>query len=143
MTRRGLTPWRVFVDTSAFFALSFMRDSSHRDALLIRDWLIAEHAVLFTTNFILAETHALALSRINRDSALRILQEIDRSSVTVIRADTNDEQQARAILLRYTDKDFSLTDAISFSVISRLQIDSAFSFDTDFAQYGVSVLQPP
>jgi predicted nucleic acid-binding protein len=60
----------------------------------------------------------------------------------VIRVRASDEERARDIVYRYTDKDFSLADAISFVVMDRLQITRAFTFDHHFAQYGVPALAP-
>lgn len=51
-------------------------------------------------------------------------------------------QAARAILRRYSDKDFTLTDATSFVVMEALGIREAFTFDDHFRQYGFEVLSP-
>lgn len=45
-----------------------------------------------------------------------------------------------SLSFRYDDKRFSFTDAISFVVMERLGIPYAFSFDRDFAQYGLQLL---
>jgi predicted nucleic acid-binding protein len=45
---------------------------------------------------------------------------MERSATTVIRVRAVDEVRARQIIYRYDDKDFSLTDAISFAVMERL-----------------------
>ena len=37
---------------------------------------------------------------------------------------------------RYTDKTFSMVDAISFVVMERLEIAVVLGFDSDFTQYG-------
>ncbi len=51
-----------------------------------------------------------------------------------------DEAQAIDIVMRYRDKEFSLTDATSFVVMERLGLTDAFSFDNDFSQYGFRTL---
>jgi predicted nucleic acid-binding protein len=133
-------PNRVFVDTSAYFALANERDINHHQAATTAARLRRESSRLYTTNFILAETHALLLSKLGRRTAFRVLAEIDRSDAFIVRVAAGDERQARVLLARYDDKDFSLTDATSFVVMDRLRIGQAFTFDHDFAQYGFSIL---
>lgn len=136
--RRGL---RVFVDTSAYYALVDRGDAAWAGADQLRGLLARHAARFFTTSSVLAETHALVLSRFGAPIALRVLDSIDNSSsTTVIRPTTSDEDRARSILHDYADKDFSLTDATSFAVMERLGLDAAFTFDHHFAQYGVQVL---
>lgn len=95
-----------------------------------------------TSNFILAETHALLLSRRGRAIALRVLEETDQSPTTMVRVSGADEARAREILRQYDDKRFSLTDATSFAIMERLSILYAFGFDRNFEQYGLTVLTP-
>ena len=64
------------------------------------------------------------------------MHEIERGEVTVVRVSMRDERRARAIVAQYSDKDFSLTDAMSFAVMERLGIGAAFTLDDHFAQYG-------
>ncbi len=127
---------KVFVDTSAFFAVANAADASHDEALAIMRRLSASHADLFTTNFILAETHALLLSKAGRVLASQFLHFLDTSTVRVVRVAERDERRAREIIAQYTDKDFSYTDATSFAVMERLHIRQAFSLDSDFEQFG-------
>ncbi len=132
---------RIFVDTSAYFVLANRRDASHQSASALLHQLVAERRRLFTTNFVLAELHALLLARINRAVAAQVLAQIDTSqATTVVRVSARDELRARAIIARYTDKDFSLTDAMTFAVMERLGISYAFPLDQDFAQYGWTML---
>jgi predicted nucleic acid-binding protein len=133
-------PRRILIDTSAYFALTNRRDVSHPFALAVRDQLVAERWHLFTTNFLLAETHALLLARLGRWVAARVLESIYQSTATVVRVSVGDERRARQIIAEYADKDFSFTDATSFAVMERLQIGTAFSFDRNFIQYGFQVL---
>ena len=134
---------RVFVDTAAYFAAANRRDANHPSATATMRELVAERRRLFTTNFILAELHALLLTRLNRQVAASVLREVAESRVTtIVRVSARDERRARDIIFQYTDKDFSLTDATSFAVMERLHISYAFSFDRNFAQYGFRLLPP-
>jgi predicted nucleic acid-binding protein len=69
-----------------------------------------------------------------------VLNDIDGSHTTTVRIAARDERRAREVLRQYDDKDFSLTDATSFAVIERLRLDAAFSFDRNFAQYGLTLV---
>lgn len=136
--------WRhsVFVDTSAFAALASVVDQDHDAAKAIQARIVQERRPLVTTNWVLAETHALLLGRVGRHLALRVLLTIDRSGIAIVRVSENDERQARHILEQYDDKDFSLTDATSFALMERLGITRAFTFDRHFAQYGFLPVKP-
>ncbi len=49
----------VFVDTSGFYAAQNRKDARYREAIRLFDCARAENWILFTTNFVVAETHAL------------------------------------------------------------------------------------
>lgn len=97
----------------------------------------------FTTNFVVAETHALVLSRLGRHAARAALARLDRGTTVVVRVEAADERRAREIIDRYDDKDFSLVDALSFAVMEWLEIATAFAFDRHFAPFGWTVLGAP
>ncbi|MCC6792850.1 MAG: hypothetical protein IT336_14260, partial [Thermomicrobiales bacterium] len=92
---RAVNPRRVFVDTSAYFALVDVDDLNNHRALATAASLAREHRRLFTTNFILAELHALVLNRIGRSVALRVLRELEHGEATVVRVSLRDERRAR------------------------------------------------
>jgi len=134
-------PSTVFVDTSAYIALARLDDERHNEAVIILNALQRQRVRLCTTNFVVAETHAMMLRYLGRAVAWRFVQELDKSRVTTTaRVELADEAGARVILGRYADKDYSLTDALSFSVMGRLGITHAFAFDKHFAQYGIMIL---
>ena len=135
-------PSWVFVDTGGYFALASSRDQNHTAAVAIMRALIAGRLRLYTSNFILAELHALVLTRISRRTAFEMLTAIDASDTTIVRVTQEDEARARQIIARYDDKSFSLTDATSFAIMDRLGITRAFTFDANFSQYGLTVLTP-
>ena len=126
----------VFLDTSGFYAALNRKDAAHREARRLFSKAREERWAFFTTNFVVAETHALILIRRGRNHAWRFLQSIYTGSINVIRAEEQDERRARSIMDRYADKDFSYCDAISFAVMERLGISEVVSFDVHFRQYG-------
>ena len=89
------------------------------------------------SNFIVAECHALLLSRLGpkiaRDWLLKQIWSIEPITVS-------DEKKAKEIIERYEDKTFSYTDATSFALMERLGIREAFAFDNHFRQYGLRLL---
>ena len=140
MTDSSVT-WRraIFVDSSAFFVVLNANDSSHRDAQRMLTNSSAQGQVLVTSNFVLAETHALFIRRLGRDTAARVLTTIRAGLAKIIRVEPADEERAVEFIERYADKAFSYTDATSFAVMERLGVETSFTFDRHFAQFGVAV----
>ena len=131
---------RVLIDSAAYYALADEDAVEHARSVAVIEQLAFEHRPLVTTNFIVAETHALVLRRLGRDMAAGVLRRIDRSNTTIIRVKWADEQRAREIIWAHDDKDYSLTDATSFAVMERFGITTAFTFDRHFAQFGFVTL---
>ena len=131
---------RVLVDTSGYFALLNTRDAKHGPAKAVAERLADESVRQFTTNAILFETHALILTKIGRHVARRFLEDLLQSATIVVRVAARDEQRAFVLIGQYDDKNFSFTDALSFAVMERLRISTAFTFDRNFTQYGLAVL---
>ncbi len=71
---------RVFVDTSAYFALLDSRDARHTAAQAISTRLIRDSWRLYTTNYVIAEAHALILARLGYTVAAAFLRDVDRSN---------------------------------------------------------------
>lgn len=133
-------PRRVFVDSSAIYASVGRRDPNYSRASSLDQALRRSNIELITTNFVVAESHALILGRENRVLALQTLRLIDQGGLSVIRIEEEDELAARSVIERYTDKDFSLVDATSFVIMDALGIRTAFAFDVNFRQYGFETL---
>ena len=127
---------RILVDTSAVFALLDRGDANHVAARHTLEQLKARRSEPLLTNFIVAESHALVLSRLGVDIARRWLL---GNVWTVERVGEDDESKAMAIVGKYVDKTFSYTDATSFAVMERLGLKTVFAFDPRFRQYGFQV----
>lgn len=126
--RRG-----VLWDSSAILALLDADDADHPRAVSVASRIASHRRPSFITNYIEVEAHALLLRKLGRALAREWLL---NGGLPVIRALPREEQQAKAILARYADKDWSLCDAISFALLDSRKIKSAFSFDHHFVQYG-------
>ena len=131
---------RVLVDTSAVYALLDRDDRCHDAARQALESLRKRRTEPLLTNFIVAECHALSLSRLGADIARKWLL---GNIWPVERVNVEDETKARVIIEQYTDKTSSYTDATSFAVMDRLGIKTAFAFDPHFRQYGFLVVGPP
>ena len=140
LPHRLLRERRVFVDSSVYLALLDIDDEHHSEATEMLQELAQARYRQFTTNVLLIESHALILSVLGRTQAAQFLRDMQESNTVVIRVRAADEERAKQILFQYDDKDFSFADATSFAVIERLTIPLAFSFDRDFAQYGLVVI---
>jgi predicted nucleic acid-binding protein len=132
----------VFVDTGAYGAMAIERDEYHQIVTRMTRWLLVNHRSIITTNFIVAETHALILARAGRGLALRALQLIEENTDRIERVTVEDELEARRILEQHADKTYSYTDATSFAVMRRLGLNDVFTFDRHFEQFGFSPLKP-
>jgi predicted nucleic acid-binding protein len=126
--RRG-----VLWDSSAILALLDADDADHPRAVRAVGHIAAERRPSFVTNYIEAEAHALLLRKLGRVIASEWLFS---GGLPVVRATPHEEDRARTILARYSDKDWSLCDAISFSVLESRGVRTAFTFDRHFRQYG-------
>ncbi len=54
----------------------------------------------------------------------------------MVRDHPREEEQAKGILARYRDKNWSLRDTIPFAVMESRAVHSALTFDRPFLQYG-------
>lgn len=60
----------AFVDSSAFYALLDHDDANHKIAKQLFEKTLREKRPLLTSNFVIAETHALTLHRLGREAAI-------------------------------------------------------------------------
>ncbi len=129
----------VFVDTSAWYALANEKDINHH----LAQQFLAENIRLVTTNFIIDETITLTLIRAGYRQALSVGEQLWNGQLaSIVWVTRDDEQAAWELFKQYDDKTFSFTDCTSFSVMSRLGLNHAFTFDIDFTQTGQFIQVP-
>ena len=123
----------VLWDSSAILALLDADDADHARAVVVARHIASEERPSFITNYIEAEAHALLLRKLGRAIARQWLL---TGGLPVVRVLPAEEQTAREMLARHTDKDWTLCDAISFAVLDARDVASAFTLDHHFRQFG-------
>jgi len=123
----------VLWDSSAILALLDADDADHARAVAVARQIASEGRPSFITNYIEVEAHALLVRKLGRTIAREWLL---TGRLPVVRALPVEEERAREIVTRHTDKDWTLCDAISFAVLEARRISKAFTFDHHFRQYG-------
>lgn len=128
----------VFVDTGCFLALAIAEDPAHARAHELFAQADGECWRLLTTNAVVYETCGVLLvrSRNMRHTSMTFLDLMDEGRILTERVTVADDARARMILRGHRDKTYSYCDALSFSVMERLGISEALSFDRHFREYG-------
>lgn len=132
----------LFVDTSAWYLLIVRSHPDH--AWLsgaLRERVLAGVRVV-TTNLVVAETQALLLRRTGIAAALGFVRRVRQPPNVVVESTGAPEDVAvDAWLARYGDQPFSLTDAVSFVVMSERGISEALALDHRFAVAGFAMVE--
>jgi predicted nucleic acid-binding protein len=137
-------PAELLVDTSAWYPLA---DPEHPDhpacAGALREQ-VRSGARIVTTNLLIAESYALLLNRLGRESALAFLTEVRRPPIAVVASSPELEHRAHVDWLEpFDDQDFSLADAVSFAVMAERGIKEALTLDRHFAAAGFRMIPAP
>jgi predicted nucleic acid-binding protein len=133
----------LYIDTSAWYPLADPAHPEHERLAATLKERVQRGTRIVTSNLVLAETYVLLLRRAGRDVALTFLQ-IVRQPPNSIEHSTGEREQAalRDWLMRFEDQDFSLTDAVSFAIMTELGIRDALTLDRHFATAGFVVVPP-
>lgn len=130
---------RVFIDTSAFYALLDRDDAHHPKAKRAwTDLLKAAHA-LVTSNYILVETFALLQNRLGMQ-AIRALHDDLLPLINIEFVSLGSHRSGVAALLSASRRDLSLVDCVSFDVMRTSGINTVFAFDKHFKEQGFTLV---
>ena len=127
----------VFLDTGYVIALELSSDQNHQGAL--KHWRsVAESLpLLATTSYVFDEIVTFFNSRGHHAKAVEIGNRLLTSpSVRFVHVGEELFQEGWNYFQKHKDKDYSLTDCISFLIMEELGIDTAFAFDKHFVQAG-------
>ena len=130
-----------FLDTSYVLAVEVDTDQRHKIAA--PHWRTAKsdpRAKFVITSFVFSEVVTFLNSRARHDRAVEVGQRLLTSpAVEFIRVNRPLFDEGWAYFCAHADKNYSLTDCISFVLMRRRKIESAFSFDHHFRQAGFDI----
>ena len=131
----------VFVDAFCLIATNVLRDQSHQRAHQLMRLLEQDSAQFVTTDAVLAEfCNALSKATLRSKAVdtTRLLR--SRDDVEVVHITREIFDRAFALYESRPDKDWGLTDCMSFEVMKSQRIKEALTADHHFAQAGFKTL---
>ena len=129
---------RAFGDSFFFIALLNPRDNYHqRTVALSRGW----EGQIITTRWVLAETGNALCGMQARSSFVAFLDGLGRQEqITVLPNSDHLFDQGMRLFSQRDDKEWSLTDCISFEAMRANELVDALTGDRHFAQAGFKLL---
>ena len=127
----------IFVDTGYFIALELDDDQDHEAAKRHWESVSQDHLDLVTTSLVLIETVTFINSRGYHSNAVSVGNMLLTSpSIHLIHVDEALLMDGWEYFRGHSDKIYSLTDCVSFIVMERYRIYTAYAFDRDFNRAG-------
>jgi predicted nucleic acid-binding protein len=126
---------RVFIDTSAFYALLDRDDENHQKAKTAWAGLLKNEDTFVTSNYVLVETFALIQHRLGMD-AIRGVQNDILPLVNIEFVIPELHRSGVSAFLSASRRNLSLVDCVSFEMMRTLEIKTVFAFDPHFKEQG-------
>lgn len=130
----------IFIDTTALYAYFSQVDNKH--SIAISTFKQIDNP-LVTTDYVIDETITLISQKSGAHLAYEVGDNLLKEHFAkIIKVSLDDAREALEILNKYSDKRFSFTDCVSFAIMERAKLKTAFSFDEHFKQYGRFIVIP-
>lgn len=135
---------KVFVDTAAWLALVNKDDDLHIQAIQVKNKLQTDKSFLITTEFIFLEVADALASAKFRNTTIAYIQRLrGLANLGILPVSEGLYNQGWQLYCQRLDKDWGLTDCISFVVMQQESIAVAFTSDRHFEQAGFQRLLNP
>ena len=129
---------RVFADAFYFVALLNRADQYHAKAAAAAGQL---HGEIVTTEWVLTEVPDALADSASRRSAASFVRDLARDpKVRIVRAGSDWFERGLQLYEQRPDKDWPLTDCISFAVMTEEKLTDALTGDHHFTQAGFKAL---
>jgi predicted nucleic acid-binding protein len=129
----------IFLDTSAIYAWADAADPNHHTSVRRLQAILDDGDELLTHNYVLVESIALLHARLGIRAAIKLT----RDSTAFVVDWVDDELHASGVraLERSQKRHVSLVDHISFLLMRRRDVSTAFAFDPDFTAAGFRLFE--
>jgi len=134
-----MTVEKVFIDTSAFYALMDRSDKYHQSASKLWAHFLEKDYFLKTSNYVTVETLALLQNRLGFEAADLWSRDV-LGIVETIWIDEVIHNLAFEIWLSLGRRKLSLVDCASFVIMRQDKMEKVFGFDKHFTDQGFEVL---
>jgi len=132
----------IFVDTGAWIARFSRRDQYHEPAAKSWAKLRTSNKRIVTSDSVFVETITFLARNVSSSAAVEAGRFLHGwSKLTILRATMEDEAAAIALLEKFADQSIGFADCLSFALMRRHRIPTAFTFDRHFELAGFSVIR--
>ncbi len=130
-------PPRYFADTAFWIALFRSRDQHHHNAVAWQGYLLRTGTSIITTEAVCWEwLNAMSGAATRRVAAQGFDRVRHDPRIEIVPHDANINADALRLFAARPDKDWSLTDCLSFIVMGRKSVGEALTVDNHFEQAG-------
>ena len=128
---------KVFVDTAAWLALLNKDDELHAHARQVMKTLRHQRVALLTTEFVLLEVADALSAPVHRGRTVGFINGLRQLPLlSILPASQNLWMAGWKLYGARPDQDWSLTDCISFAVMTQERLTRCFTSDHNFEQAG-------
>ncbi|MFA4640536.1 type II toxin-antitoxin system VapC family toxin [Pyrococcus kukulkanii] len=135
---KQVKPEMIYMDTGALIAFFNTKDENHAKAVAFFKESVTKGIRFVVGRPVLMEFLNGTSKRVGKRTALELKNIILSSEFIIIENETEEDwNKAWKIFEKFEDYDgMDLVDCLSFAIMERLRIITAFTFDHDFEIYG-------
>ncbi len=134
-----MQPQRIYIDTSAFYALIDRSDRHHESAKALWPSLLDSHINLLTSSYVVSEAMCLLQYRLGF-AAASLWHKAVLEVVDVQWAERATHRLGHELWMSLGRLGYSLVDCVSFVTMNRHQVEKAFCFKAGYADQGFTLL---
>jgi len=124
----------IFLDTSAIYAWTDIGDANHEPAVECLHEILIRGEQLVTHNYVLLESVTLLQARLGLSAALKFVKDSNQFEIDWV--DMHIHALGASALAKSGKRRVSLVDHMSFLIMRRRNLTTAFAFDHHFRAEG-------